>query len=49
MHPITVAIGQPISVETIQALSDDALVGEVQRRIVECHTQARATMPSQAD
>jgi len=45
-HPITVAIGEPISVETIQSLSDEALVDEVHQRLVDCHARARATMPA---
>lgn len=42
---IHICIGEPLSANEIQALDDKSLVGEVERRIRECHQQARAGRP----
>ena len=39
---IHVQFGEPIAPEQIKAMNDDELVAEVERRIRECHAQARA-------
>lgn len=39
---IAVVVGEPISPERIAELSDEEVVAELERRIKECHAQARA-------
>jgi 1-acyl-sn-glycerol-3-phosphate acyltransferase len=38
--PIHICIGEPISPETVAALTDEQLIEELERRIRDCHAQA---------
>jgi 1-acyl-sn-glycerol-3-phosphate acyltransferase len=44
LHPISVTIGEPISVEQVAEMTDEALLAEVQKRIVACHASSRASI-----
>lgn len=48
LNPISVFIGQPIEPSEVAAMNDEELVAELQKRMTECHRQARLELAAKS-